>query len=80
MSKWNYKISIKQYLTEDETVEAMEAALKGITRMLTLVPIKPPEQFFKRAKLAIREDDIGVFNLAMDVLYDWGDENRVWLG
>ncbi len=80
MTQWNYKLKIKQHLGEEETVQAMQAALDGITKELRAVPVAPPEKFFGYAKLAIREDDIQVFNLGMDALYDWGDTHRIWLG
>ena len=81
MSNWAYKVNIKQYLSEEETKEAMQRVYNGVSAETRGLPIPPPTQFDKYAKLAIKNNDINLFNqMAMNSLYDWADHYRVWLG
>ncbi len=39
-----------------------------------------PDMFHVRARQAIATDDVDIFDLAMEVLYLWADDQRIWLG
>lgn len=85
MSKWDYKINIKQYLSEGEDKASMEKAMNGIRAELSALPCgltahPKVKSFFHYAKLAIEQEDVKIFNLGMDALYDLADEYRIWLG
>ncbi len=82
MGNWAYKINIKQFLTDEETKEAMQRAYDGIMKETARAILLPkPEKFEKYAKLAIEQNDIELFNnMALNALYDWADHWRVWLG
>jgi hypothetical protein len=39
-----------------------------------------PDKFHARARQAISADDADIFDLALEALYSWADEERIWLG
>lgn len=86
MSRWRYKINIKQHLGEGETKAAMQKSLDGILSELKKLPPGLTEhghgviQFKRDAELAIEKEDVRIFNLGMDALYDWADSERIWCG
>lgn len=77
---WRYKINIKPFLTEDESLEAIKAAYDGVTKELKKVPIPAPRSWKRYAEMAIKEEDFNIFNMALDALYNWADHERIWMG
>lgn len=85
MRRWDYKINIKQHLSEGVDKASMEKSMNGIRAELSGLPYgltahPSVKRFFHYAKLAIDQEDVNIFNLGMDSLYDWADEYRIWLG
>ena len=78
MGNWAYKVNIKQFLSDGETKKDMQRVYDGVRSETRGLPIPPPTQFDKYAKMAIEKDDINLFNqMAMNALYDWADHYRV---
>ena len=80
MGRWIHKVNIHQHLGEGEDRESIESAYAGICDELKNVPGPQPSEFHRRANQAIELEDVEIFNLGMAHLYDWADDNRIWLG
>lgn len=82
MSKWKQTINIKQHLSGDVSAEGIKKAATAITSEVAAVTSTAPMIRFVAAydmADADPETALLVFNDAMDRLYDWADDNRVWL-
>lgn len=79
MRQWAYKVNIKQYLG-GESAEEMRATYESIVKEMEPLPVNLPDGFHHYAELGIKQDDVNIFNLGLAALYDWADEERVWLG
>lgn len=80
MSKWKKTINIKDLLTEEETPEAIKRAADGIIERL---PSTAPTRRLVKARAMADSDPetaLLLFNDGLGYVYDWADENRVWLG
>lgn len=90
MAKWHHTVNIKDLLTTDESPdEARRIAAEIRSRLLTLPPglRNDPdmsdilEGFDEIAHAgSYQAHDVDEFNNVLDMLYDWADYNRVWLG
>lgn len=85
MSNWNYRINITRHLSELEDRDSMQKSFSGILDELKTLPpglLNSPgvNRFKKDAQLAIEKEDVRIFNIGMDALYDWADEERIWTG
>lgn len=89
MSRWKYKINIKQFLSDETTQEAKITACNGVISELN--KLKRTREFRDDDELemfiidleGIAEDtgaDHHDFNYVLDSLYDWADAKRVWMG
>lgn len=79
MPRWNYSVNIKQFLG-GESAEEMQATYDNIVKAIKHVPSILPRTFHHYCKLAVKQEDVNIFNLGLAALYDWADEERVWLG
>jgi hypothetical protein len=85
MSNWKYTVNIKQYLSEDDSAEAIRKAARNIHNILTESNI-PPEVLRDVAYeigyigYSFEQPSLEEFNFLLDNLYDWADSNNVWLG
>ena len=77
---WIHRVNIKRFLGEGTDKASIQKAYDGITKELRQVPLPLPPEWHRYAKLAVREEDVNLFNLGMSALYDWADQNRVWMG
>lgn len=93
-NKWLTTVNIKDLLSEDDSEEAVIAAATGIVERLQ--PLTDPalggslvdsidastlsEILDSFRDLAERNPDVDEFNWVLAGLYDWADDNRVWLG
>ena len=78
---WVESINIKQHLTEEETPEAVGDACRGILRELEKLSLRtPPRRITDIFKAQAVCGDLRKANKAIEQLYDWADEQRVWLG
>ena len=79
MRRWKRTVNIKDLLTEEETPEAIKAAANGIIERL---PDAPTARLVKAREMADEDPETAllVFNDGLNRVYDWADENRVWLG
>lgn len=79
---WRYRLNIKPFLGDDDDRATFEAAYNGIKAELAKLPpgLHAPDAFDEYAKLAIEREDADIFNLGLDALYDWADEERIWMG
>ena len=92
MSTWLTTVNIKDLLTEDDSEEAVITAANGIVgRLRTLADpggsladsldtLTLCEILNTFKDLAENNPDVQEFNWVLDELYDWADDNRVWLG
>lgn len=80
MPHWKQTISIKDLLTEEETPEAIKRAADGIIERLPKTA--PTRRLVKARDLADSDPETALllFNDGLSYVYDWADENRVWLG
>ena len=87
---WNHKIDIKQYLGEDDSNAAVVIAANGVIKELLKLPQSlnglqdAISEFEDVADSAQYEDGdyewVDEFNYTLDKLYDWANDERVWLG
>lgn len=89
MSRWNITINIKDLLTEDDSESAVVFAVNGINDRLRpllgtstgtydLDTLNDILESFE--EIATNSQDADEFNEILNELYDWADDNRVWLG
>ena len=86
---WLHKIDIKQFMY-DENGDSNPLSQCGpliIQEIKTLIPVLTPKEVvflednvFYPMNEAIEENDIEYFDDALNDLYDWADEKKVWLG
>lgn len=77
---WKYKVNIKKYLSDGEDVAAIQRAYDGIVKELEILPFPYPQAFDRFSKIALEQEDVEIFNLGMNHLYDWADSRGIWLG
>jgi hypothetical protein len=81
---WKCRINIKQYFGEGEDIAAIKQANAGIKRELEKLPMRlraaVPQKFYLRMDQAVKMEDVEIFNLGLETLYDWADEAGVWMG
>jgi hypothetical protein len=95
MTQWKHKINIKQHLGTETGNEAIVKAALGISKELRKLPVSIqtcPDfgvadilfEFSEMAYCAHDPEDneslLEEFNYNLNELYDWADDNRVWLG
>ena len=76
MKIWKHKIDIKQFLDEDGNLEKTK---KGLIPYLKSEKISKIISEELTDKLEFSED-IEEFDDALSELYDYADENNIWLG
>ena len=78
---WRKTIKINHLLTDDKDAEAIKALANGVIEAVkdTDAPIG---LFEKALKLADKDEETAliIVNAAMSLLYDWADNNRIWIG
>lgn len=82
MPKWNYRINIRQYLTEDQSKESMLEAAKGIREEVRKLPpgiSRHAVDSLDKIQKAAEAGEIDWFNASLGRLYDFFDEYRVWV-
>ena len=81
--RWLFHVDVKQFLTEKEDYDSIKKSMENIAGVLEKEPC------FKRFKTLprfrkIKDDDEGDFlvisNHLLDKMYDYADDNRIWLG
>lgn len=88
---WKHKIDIKQYLGEDDSNAAVVFAAQGIVKEISKLPqsVSGGDQHmyeFQDVADSAAEEPLGgyqwveEFNYRLNVLYDWANYERVWLG
>ena len=88
MAPWKHTINIKQFLGDEGNSAAVIKAADGILSQLgdnlpaqwDLVHVKDHIQYAKDLAEANDPDALEEFNGALDCLYDYGDEHRIWMG
>jgi hypothetical protein len=91
MRAWKHIINIAQYITEDNSKEAVLKAANGVMSELARLPQDEETEHFKWEFEEIAEqarhasDDeadylVDEFNYKLNNLYDWADNRRIWLG
>jgi hypothetical protein len=83
---WTHKINIKQFLSDDDSDEALRVAREGVANELRKLYSHFPEDDYQGDELRdlvhdiARAETVEEFNEWLDPLYDWADWNLVWLG
>ena len=82
MANWKKTILIKHLLGEGTEGEDIKKLVEGILEALKNEPTAPKEGFNKAIEAISTDQDYALFlvNQAMDSLYDWADNNRIWIG
>lgn len=80
MAKWKQTIQIKDLLTEGTDAETIKTAADGIVSRLP--SSAPTSRLIKAKEMADTDEETAllVFNDGLDRVYDWADDNRIWLG
>lgn len=90
--KWKHKVDIKQYFGEDDSNEDVVKAAQGIVKELKKLPESLNEfglldvisEFEDLSDNAATETSgfewSDEFNYTLDKLYEWADDQRIWLG
>ena len=83
MTRWDYTVDIRKFLTEDTSRQSMLQALDGIRQELAS---KLPPNILERAAPKLSEMDeaaklgrLNWFNSSLDDLWDFFDENKIWV-
>ena len=79
MGRWTRTIEIKDCLTGDVSAEGIKTAAETI---LSRLPSNAHSRLLKKARDMAADDPetaLLVFNDGLDRIYDWADQNRVWL-
>ena len=83
MPRWSHRINIRQHLTEDESKEAQIAAADGIAKEIKLLPDALWQRGGKHVCAELRKaaetGNIGWFNASLSRVWDWFDEERIWV-
>lgn len=76
---WKATVNIKDVLTDEETPEAIKRAADAIIKRL---PGAPHRLIMKARGMANEDPETAllVFNEGLNRVYDWADQNRIWLG
>lgn len=82
---WKFSVNIKPLIGEDTSEEGAQRAGKSISDLLSRRLLARDHY---ATDLTLRNiidgfaeiEDTDEFNSVLDDLYDWADENRVWLG
>ena len=79
MSHWKQTIKIRDLLTEDSSADAIKTAAAEL--VLRLPNSAPTSRLQKAQAMADSDPETAllVFNDGMSRIYDWADDNRVWL-
>lgn len=84
MRSWILRINIKQFLTDDNGNAAAEYAMMVIHELISNTIPENWQKCFGDIDVILGEmvgvDDIDWANSVLESLYDWADENNVWLG
>ncbi len=89
MSKWQYRINIKQHLGDSTDAAAVIKAADGILAEISddtlpaqnrLNGVRECIEDAKHSAEMGEPDADRMFNHALDRLYDYGDDNSVWMG
>jgi hypothetical protein len=78
---WTKKIVLRHLLTGETSAEAIKALANGAIEAVKNSDA-PIAMFKKALALADKDEEVAlvVVNDAMNKLYDWADDNRVWVG
>lgn len=80
--RWDYTIKIRHLITGDTSQESMNALIIGIRQEILKLPIlyiDPAEHILKEMQQAADLDDIDLFNVSFNRLWDWFDDHRIWV-
>lgn len=82
---WKMSVNIKPLIGDDVSEEGAKRAGKGISdllsRRLLVRDHYATDQTLRNIIDGLGEvEDVDEFNDVLEDLYDWADENRVWLG
>lgn len=80
MVNLNRTLKVKHLLTEEVTAETVKTLAEGVIEITKHTDFRP-SNFEKALKLIeVDVEAAGLMvNLAMDNLYDWADNNHVWI-
>ena len=82
MATWLYEVDFRQFLTEDDSQEAMEKAAKKIEESFSELPEEIKKELLhlcKELQTAAANDSPMWFNSTLDAIYDYMDKERIWL-
>ena len=84
LRRWSHSINIKQFLKEGEQVSSIVTNVKReldrLPESLRLSDTWAWDEIIEGFDEAAEEENVELFDDALSNLYDWADENRVWLG
>jgi hypothetical protein len=80
---WKHTVEIRQFITADDSPAASKAAATAIASKLKSALSYTDVDTWELQNIIDNLNDsenCGDVNAALDDLYDWGDQNRVWFG
>jgi hypothetical protein len=78
MSKWRKTVKLRDLITGDTSPDAIKALANGIIERLPLAPHRSAREALDLVD-SDPEGALDAVNDALDFVYDWADENRVWI-
>lgn len=78
VARWQKTVEIKDVL--DLENNSLEQIYLQIVLRFEAEHVVIPESFHDRARQAVSLDDVDVFDIALEKLYEWADAKRIWLG
>lgn len=73
---WQVKVPLKHLMTEDESPDAIRASMNNIYQVLKATPAF--NDFEERDSFR-GCDDVDDANYYLDLMYDYADENLIWI-
>jgi hypothetical protein len=82
--RWLYHVDIKDLMTEEEDYESIKKSMKAIAEVLEKEPcFKNFTYLPKFRKIPKGNDVLGPIDYAnrlIDRMYDYADDNKIWIG
>lgn len=83
MAQWNHKVKIKHLLTEGEDHATVQADMNAVADALTTDRHFIRFRWLERFRNIPQGDDLfsplDYANRLLDYLYDYADDNRIWI-
>ena len=83
MTRWKRQIRIKQFLDEGKPFEEVRDQVVAVLRRQPEYDIESErydDEFWNIVDEMTDTDTVRYFDLTLNALYDWADDNKIWIG